>query len=639
MSTQIEKIKDRLASQNDQERLDALLETLNYGQEGLELLIEQSLKDQSEKIRQLTYRIFMGDRPHLNESPEKSCPTDIITSLAISPNTIRIVGGSYRKILIWSLKSKEIICNLEESQQHSHWILSVAISPDGNILVSGSADKTIKLWDLNKGNLIRTLPGHSSWVTAVAITADGKNIISGSTDKSIKIWDLNTGELIETLKDEKKLSSVLSLCLTPDQKMIVSGDTNNQITLWDLKTGQLLRSLEGHSDWIQALTVTSDNTTLISGSRDGMQKVWQSSTGHKNISKVKSRLAQGLLDTAFTVSLLWHGSISLPITVAWLLIKVVTFRKNNFHILSDKPIKTIECINSYNQDNSINCLNFDPNKKLIVIGGYEFINISDINNKINLKYPAPVYFRLIFGFVSSVAISQDASIIAFAGQNWITLLDGKTRKTLPVLKGRSSSRLSKIEIVDETKNQNLYPGDIKKITVKGVDQNNQTINIDSQNIYWDCFFAGYKYGVVAPGKLEQKNTEAVFIAGNKSGDVDITVKVGILKNSIQLTIKEYPKITTIKCSPHNPPKFVYGQNFQFKVTETLDQYGNHIKPTSIQWLVEPEKSGTIDENGKFTAGKYSGTCYVYASVGSIKSERISIDISENYQTFTMTEFE
>ncbi|MBD2543659.1 WD40 repeat domain-containing protein [Planktothricoides raciborskii] len=622
MSTQIERIKVRLASQNDEERLDALLETLNCGQDGLELLIEQSLKDQSEKIRQLTYRIFMGDRPHLNESPEKS--TDIITSIAISPNTpntIRIVGGSYRKIWIWNLKSKEITCYLKGREQHSHWILSVAISPDGNRLVSGSADKTIKVWDLNQGNLIHTLKGHDSWVTAVAITADGKNIISGSTDKSIRVWDLNTGKLINTLKNDKELSSVLTLCLTHDQTMIVIGDTNNNITLWDLKTGQWLRSLEGHSDWIKALTVTSDNTTLISGSRDGMQKFWQSNPDNKNPSKLKARLAQVALDIALIGSLfLWKISISsFTIFLIWLSIRLI-YRKKESDNLS---AKTIDCIKTLPECTSINSLDCNFAQDIFFIGSFNKAKI------LNLKNNELIKEWTVDGFISSVLISPDASILAFAGQDWITLLDAKTRKPLPVLQGCSYSRLSTIKIIDQSNNQKLYTGDIKTFTVKVVDQNNQPINIDSGNIVWDCFFTGYQYGVVAPGKLQKNNNgEAVFIAGEKPGFVDITVKVGILEDSITINIQEAPKISKIKCSPHKPTKLLYGQSFEFKVTETLDQYGSRIKTTSIQWLVEPEKYGIIDENGNFTAGQYSGTCYVYASVGSIKSERISIEIIE-----------
>lgn len=78
---------------------------------------------------------------------------------------------------------------------HANWVFSVAISPDGQTLVSSSADKTIKIWQLATGKLLNTLAGHLEWVRSVAISPDGQLIVSGSDDNSIKIWHLATGKL------------------------------------------------------------------------------------------------------------------------------------------------------------------------------------------------------------------------------------------------------------------------------------------------------------------------------------------------------------------------------------------------------------------------------------------------------------
>jgi WD40 repeat protein len=71
---------------------------------------------------------------------------------------------------------------------HNEAVLSVAISPDGQTIVSGSGDRTIKIWRLATGELLHTLTGHSDVVYAVAISRDGKTIISGSGDQTIKVW-------------------------------------------------------------------------------------------------------------------------------------------------------------------------------------------------------------------------------------------------------------------------------------------------------------------------------------------------------------------------------------------------------------------------------------------------------------------
>jgi WD40 repeat protein len=79
-------------------------------------------------------------------------------------------------------------------------VTSVAFSPDGRLIASGSKDKTIKLWDVKTGEEIRTLKGHSSWVNSVTFSPDGRLIASGSEDKTIKLWDVKTGERDKDIK-------------------------------------------------------------------------------------------------------------------------------------------------------------------------------------------------------------------------------------------------------------------------------------------------------------------------------------------------------------------------------------------------------------------------------------------------------
>ena len=101
-------------------------------------------------------------------------------------------------IKLWNLKTGQLIRTLEG---HSAQVLSVAISPDGQTLVSGSKDKTIKEWNLNTGQEIRSIQGHLADVNAIAISSHGQMFASASDDKTIKVWNLNTGQEIRTLKD------------------------------------------------------------------------------------------------------------------------------------------------------------------------------------------------------------------------------------------------------------------------------------------------------------------------------------------------------------------------------------------------------------------------------------------------------
>ncbi|MFM6156715.1 MAG: WD40 repeat domain-containing protein, partial [Sphaerospermopsis kisseleviana] len=216
MNTKLNQIQHRLAIGNEQERLAALAELLECGQQGFDCFMEHSLKDKSEKVQQSAYWILHEYNPYLKSSTEegrKIHPTDTITCLAISPNNKIIVGGTWQKIWVWDLQTGEILYSLFG---HSHWVLSVAISPDGNTLVSGSADQTIKIWNLTNGKLTKTLNGHSSWVNAVSISKDGNTIVSGSSDKTIKTWNLQSGVLKKNIQEDGNLSSVLSLAISHD---------------------------------------------------------------------------------------------------------------------------------------------------------------------------------------------------------------------------------------------------------------------------------------------------------------------------------------------------------------------------------------------------------------------------------------
>ena len=95
--------------------------------------------------------------------------------------------------------------------------MSVAFSADGSRIVSGSDDKTSRVWDATTGELIRTLEGHSGWVMSVAFSADGSRIVSGSSDKTSRVWDATTGQLLRTLEGHSGL--VMSVAFSAGRRV------------------------------------------------------------------------------------------------------------------------------------------------------------------------------------------------------------------------------------------------------------------------------------------------------------------------------------------------------------------------------------------------------------------------------------
>jgi len=141
-------------------------------------------------------------------------------------------------------------------------------------LASGSDDKTIKLWSLPDGALLKTLSGHTDYVYAVAITPDGRLLVSGSGSKdgTIKLWSLPDGALLKTL--EGITYDISAVVISPDGSLLASGSGDGTIKLWSLPDGALLNTLSGHTNRVNALAISPDGRLLASGSKDMTIKLW-----------------------------------------------------------------------------------------------------------------------------------------------------------------------------------------------------------------------------------------------------------------------------------------------------------------------------------------------------------------------------
>ena len=161
---------------------------------------------------------------------------------------------------------------------HSGLVASIALSPDGSTIASGSFDKTVKLWQLSTGKLMHTLTKHAKQVRCVNFSPDGSTIASGSFDKTVKLWQLSTGKLRNSFSGHS--DEVWSVVISPNRKTLVSGSRDKTIKVWDLSTGHSLPTHLGHSDVVSSLAISPNGQLLASSSFDKTIKIWHLGLGH-----------------------------------------------------------------------------------------------------------------------------------------------------------------------------------------------------------------------------------------------------------------------------------------------------------------------------------------------------------------------
>jgi WD40 repeat protein len=203
-------------------------------------------------------------------------------SVVIDPDGKTAVSGSLdRTVKLWDLNSGKLRRTFAGD---SGPIDSLAIDPNGQVVASGSRDGMIRIWDLDTGELLRSLPASSS-VYSVAISPDGRRLVSGSENGAIKLWDLKTGEQLRTFRQfpnfrnltrtlSMAANEVWSVTISPDGQRVASSGSDELIRLWDLNTGKLLHIFDSQTAGIPSVVFTPSGQTLVSGSRSGNVKLW-----------------------------------------------------------------------------------------------------------------------------------------------------------------------------------------------------------------------------------------------------------------------------------------------------------------------------------------------------------------------------
>jgi WD40 repeat protein len=201
--------------------------------------------------------------------------TEDVHSVFLSADGRRALSGSGdRTVRLWEVLTGR--CE-QTFSGHADWVRSVTLGVDGRQALSGSWDKTLRLWDVATGACVRTFQGHTNYVTGVSLCADGCRVFSGSWDRTVRLWDVSTGRCLQTFQGHANYVNTVSA--SRDGRWVLSGSEDNTVRLWEVATGRSLRTFGGHGDWVYSVAFGADGRRALSGSKDRTVRLWDVSGG------------------------------------------------------------------------------------------------------------------------------------------------------------------------------------------------------------------------------------------------------------------------------------------------------------------------------------------------------------------------
>ncbi len=202
---------------------------------------------------------------------------DFVNSVGFNHDGSQVVSGSDdRTVRIWDARTGQA---LQECNGHTGWINAVAFNHDGSQVVSGSDDGTVRMWNARTGEQLQQCNGHTGWVNSVAFNCNGSQVVSGSRDGTVSIWDARTGQRLQQCNGHT--DAVNGVGFNHDGSQVVSGSADGTVRIWDARTGQELCQWNDRTDWVSSVGFNHDGSQVVAGSDDGTVRIWDARTGQQ----------------------------------------------------------------------------------------------------------------------------------------------------------------------------------------------------------------------------------------------------------------------------------------------------------------------------------------------------------------------